>query len=233
MQLAWGGRGISEQLLYLELFLERHHCETLLLELHPRALEDLAFTHPYDEFRYIPRLNNQIIAKNLQQEFGGFRTWVWRWVPMVAFAQFSTQIGWHDVLACRRNQAFDPNAPPDNHHGTTPDELRRQKANPTKQPDASQRSDKLRGSWLRLIELCARKDVRIVAVEPPYYEGLLPSEQAAIAELVRALPSGTPIFQPAGAYLDRTDAFQDAHHLNHIGSEAFTTELASFLNSSH
>ena len=185
VQLAWGGRGVSEQALYLELFLERHHCKTLLLELHPRGLEEDVLPHPLDAFRYIGHLSNPTVRHHLQRHFGAAPTVAWRWVPMLAMAQFSTQIGWHDLLAWRRNESFDPNAPADNNHDSEVEELLRQKRDPSKATGRNAISSLSVAQFEDILRICSKHQVRIVALEPPIFQGLGEAEKLSHEKVPR------------------------------------------------
>ncbi len=229
IQLAWGGRGVSEQALYWELFLERHECQTLLLELHPRGLERGVLPHPLDEFRYVARLGNPIIARHLIRHFGWLRTAAWKFVPMWAMAEFSTQIGWHDLLAIRRDESFEPNAPPDNQHTATQDDLYLQRHDPSRLPGATAIDPLAVGQFADILAACKEHHIEVIGFVPPIFEA-----DSALNDLVASryrdqLQIPENVFRPVGDYLSEGNYFQDAFHVNDQGSRQFTRGLAEFL----
>lgn len=229
LQLAWGGRGVSEQALYWELFLARHQTRTLLLELHPRGLEEGLLTHPFDEFRYVARLEDPIVWRHVARRYGWLQASAWRFIPMWSFAHFSTQIGWHDVLALRRGQTFDPNAPADNRHHVQTRQLEAQRSASDNQPDSTKVSATNVADFKEIVALCERSSVSLVAFVPPIYQGLTKAEEASVARYRDLLGPAVPIYTPQGDYLEDPKNFQDALHVNHLGSRIFTQDLAQFL----
>lgn len=232
VQLAWGGRGVEEQSLYFELFLERHKCEMLLLELHPRGLEEDVFDHPLDEFRYLSRLDNSTIRRHLTRHCGWWQVQVWRWVPMWAWAEFSTQVGWHDVLAWRRGELFEPNkvdgAGPGEVQTRSAVELEEQRKEWDKEAKQHQLDAQSVEQFREIIELCERYEVQCVAVFP----GVWGDEQwreKALKVYSPLLGAEAAIFIPKGEYLRHAESYQDAFHLNASGAKAWTLELSRFL----
>lgn len=240
VQLAWGGRGVSEQALYWELFLERHQCDLLLLELHPRGLEYGVLPHPLDEFRYISRLDHPVVQRHLNRHSGWIQTQAWRFIPMVAMAQFSTQIGWHDVLAWRKRVAFNPNTI---HASTKQSALEtdpKPESNRTLQlliqryaPDrlagaASENPDSIK-QFQEILALCHSKGVQVVAFAPPMFQDNL-ATPGSLARYQELLGPAVPIFSSQADYLSDPRAFADAFHVNARGRQAYTAELAQFIN---
>ncbi|RMF37475.1 MAG: hypothetical protein D6753_17505, partial [Planctomycetota bacterium] len=222
VQLAWGGRGVSEQALYWKLFLQRHGCRVLLLELHPRGLERDVLPHPLDEFRYVARLDDPTIRQHLTREFGAMQVAVWRWVPMWAMAQFSTQIGWHDVLSIRRGDRFDPNIPAANASRKESVDLERQRLDPDTQP-GRQPVDERAVAWFREIVAAARqRGIDVVAIVPPVYRGFASEEMGWLNRYRELLGPDTPVFVPDGDYLHDQRNFADAWHVNARGRAVYT-----------
>ena len=230
VQLSWGGRGVSEQALYFELFLQRHKCKQLLLELHPRGLEKDVLTHPLDEFRYLARLDEPVVFRHVARQCGYWPTQLWRSVPMWGFAIFSTQIGWHDVLAWRRGESFEPNRIEEPSAAEVQDveshkqELARQLEDPSKQPGFTEISVLSEEQFVDIVELCRKHNVQLLAFIPPVYE---PSKFAPwLPRYKSLLGRETMVLNPAGDYLLDPEAFADALHVNALGRQRFTEELA-------
>ncbi|MCA9125839.1 MAG: hypothetical protein KDB22_02095 [Planctomycetales bacterium] len=233
VQLAWGGRGLSEQALYLELFLARHSCSTLILELHPRGLELNVLPHPLDEFRYVAHLDQEIVRRHLRRSFGALRTQVWRIVPMWAMAEFSTQIGWHDWLALRRGVIFDPNAPADNDHTGDAAILVEQRRDPQRRPGAAEQSALSLNCFEEILLLCQQHDVHVVAVYPPVSQGSDTTEDRLSLDRYRQLlGEGVTVWaSPQADFQFDPNNFQDAYHLNRSGSRVFTEQIAAAISS--
>jgi hypothetical protein len=227
-QLAWGGRGLTEQALYLELFLEHHHCKTLVLELHPNGLKQGAFSHPLDDFRYIPRIANPTINRHVKEHAGRLQVAAWRFIPMWAMAQFSSQIGWHDVLACRRQEAFDPNTPPSNQHVAGEAEMRAARREDS-QWRSTQEAPQFTLALMRILELCEQKGVQVHALYPPMFDGHVENDTHSL-ERYRQLLGSTPILVAGRDYEKDAEFFQDAHHLNVAGSHRLTAEIAALMD---
>lgn len=232
VQLAWGGRGVSEQALYWELFLSQHSCSILLLELHPRGLEADVLAHPLDEFRYIARLDNPIVRRHLSRHCGALKTHVWRWVPMWAMAEFSTQIGWHDLLAIRKGNIFDPNAPADNRHQGIEEQMRRSREKKKRNPGASDISGESLEQFREILALCKKKGIQVIAVYPPMFLGSETEKDTdAIAWYQKLLGNGITILKPGNAtYMHDASNFQDAFHLSYQGSQKYSELLAKHLH---
>lgn len=232
VQLAWGGRGLAEQSLYWEIFLNRHDCQLLLLELHPLGLEQDAFQHPLDEFRYLQRLDEPIVERHLIRHCGRWRVWLWRWVPMLGMAEFNTLVGWHDVLALRHGGMFDPNTLGENSTLRTVAELSEQRANPKFQPGNRPIDDRSVTQFVEILELCRAQGIKVVAFYPPKFAGITAADEQSLARyreiFQHQLPGwDVPIYVVRNAdYLQEPTCFQDAFHLNSNGCRIFTRELA-------
>lgn len=233
VQLAWGGRGVSEQALYLELFLQRHKCKRLLVELHPRGLEEDVLGHPLDEFRYFTRLDSPIVFRHLTRQFGFLRTKLWQVVPMWGFALFSSQTGWHDVLALRRGEAFDPNKIGQRELNQITDLnenqslLQQQSEDPSRQPGFTPISVRSKEQFAEIVELCNISGIEVVAFVPPIY-GATTSDNW-LADYRKILGDEVQILKAAGSYLTDPAAFSDSLHVNALGRREYTQELAVML----
>ncbi len=230
VQLAWGGRGVSEQSLYWKLFLQRHRCRWLVLELHPRGLESDVLPHPLDEFRYVARLDDAIVRRHLVEEFGWFQVALWRWVPMWAMAQFSTQIGWHDVLALRRGERFDPNIPAHNASRGRSVDLQAQRYAADAPPGRHPIDPHSVARFREIVAAARQHEIEILAVVPPVYRGFAAGEMQWLAEYRSLLGPGTPVFQPCGEFLFDAQNFADAWHVNARGRAYYTRALAEWFD---
>lgn len=243
VQLAWGGRGVSEQALYLELFLQRHHCKTLLLELHPRGLERDVLPHPLDEFRYLARLEDPIVFRHLARQFGYARTKLWQCVPMWGFALFSTQVGWHDVLGSRKASAFEPNALREEDHpqGVDPREhaakLEEQLRDPSRQPGFTMTDPRSLAQFRDILRLCSDRGIPVVALVPPIFRTDQGSGENAnprthlewLDSYDDLIGADTKVFVPKGKYQKEPAMFADSLHVNASGRIEYTAELVSAL----
>lgn len=229
IQLAWGGRGVSEQALYWELFLERNRCKTLLLELHPRGLEEGVLTHPFDEFRYLAHLPDPTIERHLDRHFGSLQVGSWKWIPMLAMAQFNTQVGWHDILGWRRGNAFQPNLRANNNRQTTLETLQQESRDPLKHPGASPISQLSVEQFCDIRRLCKKHGVQIIAFAPAIFRGLGEAEENAMQHYQSLLGREIKILAVQQPFLDEPNSFQDYLHLNQRGSVLFTKALAEEL----
>lgn len=231
VQLAWGGRGVSEQSLYFELFLERHGCKLLLLELHPRGLESDVLERPLDEFRYLARLNDPIVFRHLSRQFGELQTRLWQRVPMWGFALFSTQVGWHDVLAVRRGEVFEPNRIELREHEDLNEQhvatLQKQRGDPGRNPGFTQISSLSQEQFAEIVELCKQRGIQLLAFVPPIYESIDSDEWLKTYREI--LGSDIVILRPSGDYLHESKAFVDSLHVNARGRRQFTQELAGLV----
>ena len=111
IQLAVGGQGLQEQALIWELYLARHRCDILLLELHDASLQRGAIPDPLREDRYSAYLDNAIVRQHLVEYCGVLKVLVWQYVPMYAFAEFSSKIGWQDWVGVAKGDPYDVYAP--------------------------------------------------------------------------------------------------------------------------
>ena len=243
VQLAWGGRGVSEQALYFELFLQRHSCKALLLELHPRGLERDVLPHPLDEFRYLARLKDPIVFKHLARQFGSVNTSLWQRVPMWGFALFSTQVGWHDVLASRKANSFEPNALISEQHLPVVDlrehaaTLEEQFRDPSRQSGFTQIDPRSQAQFEDVVQLCKNRDIQVVALVPPLYQRESGSTQEHdnprrvdwLDCYYELLGSDTTVFVPKGEYQEEPAMFTDSLHVNASGRIEYTSELANAL----
>jgi hypothetical protein len=236
VQLAWGGRGIAEQALYWELFLQRHDCKLLLIELHPSGLEENAFPHPLDEFRYLHHLNDPIVSRHLSRHCGRWPVRMWRWIPMWDIAEFNMFIGWHDLLALRHDAPFDPNRMGENTAIYSAEELRRQRSNATYPPGSRAIDSRSVAQFIEILKLCRARSIEIVAFLPPQFGGISEADFRAIdfyREIIQlALPDkDIPIVLPVDAeYLKDASSFQDAFHLSRTGSHFFTRQIADVID---
>lgn len=234
VQLAWGGRGVAEQSLYWELFLQRHACNTLFLELHPRGLEIEAFPHPLDQFRYFQRLDEPAVQRHVARHCGKWRTLLWRFFPMWGVAEFNTQIGWHDLLALRHRDRFDPNAMGGSSIVRTERELDEQRTSVGKPGDRAidERSTE---QFLEILEQCRDKSIRVVAFYPPQYGGMAEADLQSFERYQRLIDQHVPelditYFTVSHVkYAEQTAYYQDAFHLNSHGCREFTSDLGKFL----
>jgi len=230
IQLAVGGQGLQEQALIWELYLARHRCEVLVLELHVASLQQGAIPDPMREERYSAYLDIAIVRRHLVNYCGPMKVMLWQYVPMYAFAEFSSKIGWQDWVGVAKGEPFDVCAPSiyaDSRPSLSTLAKQRDKHQQRK-PSATDRSavDALRS----ILNSARLAGIRVVIVEPPMFEGGQTSERdSQRIRLQRSEIQSLEQIEFSIASQQDPAMFDDARHASELGSLQFTKELADAL----
>lgn len=94
-------------------------------------------------------------------------------------------------------------------------------------------SSVLRGSWVRILQLCRARGIRVVAVRYPLTPEYLAAEVRyydvrPMRALLRALPPDT-LLDYTRLFLQRPECFEDADHLSPLGGRTFTARFLADL----
>lgn len=244
IQLALGGQGLQEQALIWELYLSRHRCQTLVLELHEESLRIDGLPVPLREDRYAVHVNQPIVQRHLLAYSGVINVLCWQHLPMWSFAEFSHKVGWHDWVGYLKATPYDPHAPAlyarsGSRLAATPRHQRRRP--PATKPTAV---DPAAVAALNTILVLAKDaGVRVILVYPPRFGGdardlgerdpgerNLGERNLGERDLSLVAPSAlvrTPLFY--FSQLPQTDPllFDDWRHASAAGARQFTQELAN------
>ncbi len=221
LQLSLGGQGIEEQSLIWELYLSRHRCDVLLLELDDSTLQPGTLPTPLRPDRYVAQLDNEIIRRHLKAYSGRFAVACWRLIPMWAFAEFSTQTGWHDWVGVVKGAAYDPHSPAIYSVAALHDDAwfaaeRRSLVAAPKLPPSTRAAQALSS----IIENAKRAGVQVVFVEPPRFGSRNTTSDAL-----------TTFRFSNESQMDRGN-FDDVRHASRLGSQQFTDELTDWTRTS-
>jgi len=230
IQLAVGGQGLQEQALIWELYLTRHRCEVLVLELHDASLQRGAIPDPMREDRYSAYLDNGIVRRHSVEYCGSVKVMLWKYVPMYAFAEFSSKIGWQDWVGVAKNEPYNVYAP------SIYADLRSLPSTLAKQRDRHQErkpsdTDRSAVDALRSILNSARlAGIRVVIVKPPIFKDGQASERDSQGiTLQRSETQSLKQIKFSIASQQDPAMFDDARHASELGSLRFTKELADAL----
>jgi len=230
IQLAVGGQGLQEQALIWDLYIARHRCEVLVLELHDESLQRGAIPDPLREDRYSAYLDNTIVRRHLAEHCGAMKLMLWQYVPMYAFAEFSSKIGWQDWVGVAKGEAYDVYAPSiyaDSQPSLSTLAEQSHKHQKRKPGDVDRSAvDALRS----ILNSAMLAGVRVVIVKPPRFDvGQTSERDAQGIRLQRSeIQSLEQVEFSIASQRDPT-MFDDARHASERGSRQFTNELAAAL----
>lgn len=230
IQLATGGQGVQEQSLIWELYLSRHYCDTLVLELHDDSLRVGSLPAPLREDRYVAHLNREIVRRHLKTYSGPSAVWCWRYVPMWAFAEFSSKIGWQDWVGYLKGVPYDPHAPAIYRPAGEVSQRTLLRSRQLSVAAAQRPLHESATEALRSILLLAERDgVRVLLVEPPWFGGGVDrSGDASVGQTAARMRLQLPAnrFRFSRSSVQDAALFDDARHASEIGCRRFTSELA-------
>ncbi|MGV3483594.1 MAG: hypothetical protein ACO1RT_04150 [Planctomycetaceae bacterium] len=227
IQLAVGGQGLQEQALIWDLYRSRHRCDTLVLELHEDSLRIGTLPVPLREDRYAVYLDQPLVRQHLRAYSGAGQVLLWRSVPMWAFAEFSTKIGWHDWVGYLKATPYDPHAPaiysrqgPMTRAGLLQSRWPARPAIPAAvDPDAA-------SALKEILDSAAQAGVHVVLVHPPWFDAMGSGTGPISIPAVPAAVAKYPLFHFSPSSRRDPRLFDDRRHASAVGARQFTQELA-------
>jgi hypothetical protein len=227
LSLAKPGTAFPEQLLELELFLERSRADTLVFQVDTWGLSGHTYTYPFHEYLYLPYVDDPTVARHLEARYGAARVALWRWLPMYRFAEFNHKIGLRDALDLLTGEpAFDPH---ESHlldeHGTFLTDV---------EPVTYDLSDERVSAFRGILDAAGRHGTDVVIFLAPVHErfAALERNRGEVIEFyaAEARARDIPFFAlDDGQFLASRDNFYNLRHLNARGASLFTRRLGEFI----
>jgi hypothetical protein len=218
INLGIGGAGAVDQYLLLHEFLRKNTVDEVLLQLDYLTLMDY-FTYGFRDYEWLCYDDNDVVKKVLIKEQGLTRYFFLKVAPFVRLMEFSSQYRY-----------FLTEAPPD--HTVWDDTRGTRLLDSGGQPDtrfARFRVDTHSMEYLkRTLQLCRQRGIRVIAFQTPYpaiIETLTDRSLSDVAISRFCAEEGLQFHDFSRTYYDRPELFCDRHHLNSIGSIAFSRLL--------
>ncbi len=237
IQLAVGGQGLQEQALIWELYLSRHRSKILLLELHETSLCVGTLPVPLRADRYAPHLDNELISRHLNEYSGKPKAMLWKWIPMYAFAEFSSKIGWQDWVGLAKGLPFDATAP--SLYSDQPALLATLRQQQACRHDAATTAIDPAAvkALLSILDSAQDAGMKVILVKPPIFEVEINSREHERQDLIVVsdnairpkIDSLSKVYFSFDLQQDPA-MFDDIRHASQRGSVQFTMELAAAIS---
>ncbi len=227
IQLSVGGQGVQEQSLVWECYLSRHHCDLLLLELNDETVRHNPGLMSLRADRYAAHLDNEIIRRHVKNNNGLLQTAAWGHVPMWAFAQFSSKIGWPDWIGYLKTVAYDSDAPSIYSAGPVPTRAQLvQQQLAFEQRPAALNDPSAVAALQSILDMADREEITVVILEPPMFDG--GNRQQTVN--AGSIDLSTRVRLRFSSSIQEDERlFDDRRHASELGSRQFTQELSEMI----
>lgn len=221
------GSAFTEQALIWNLFLEKNHCQFLILEVDPWGLTDTGYSWPFHEYNFLPFLNHPLVEKSVTEQKGFWRTAAWKYVPMLKFAEYNSQFGLLQLGSLLKRTPYNPRRSGLVYKEATPEVLKK----------GCQKWAAVKWEWdtgkLKalndILDRAEDQNVRTILFYSPLYRDCHMPDEAIIMDYYRTLATKRKIpfiVIDNERIVSDPRNFKDTTHLNAHGAALFSQALA-------